>query len=230
VIPCIFYPKLIDNIKFTKNLHEELVDLQRDKACGPDSIQPTWCWFHLCLEFFNFLLTQGHYLETAKIVPVHKKAINASNLTIVSLLVKVMERIIRHQIIDVQDSHKLISECQHGFCNKFSTVLPSFPSLLMTGQLALNDITLFTAFYLTLLRLAPHRRLLIRLESLRIHGNLLSWFNSFLTKWYQRVVPVRSGIPQGSVLGPLLFLLYADELRKATQHSNIKLFADDIAL
>jgi len=80
----------------------------------------------------------------------------------------------------------------------------------------------------------PHNCLLLRLESLGgIHGNLLLWF---LTKRYQRIVvngcisewlPVRSGVPQGSVLGPLLFL---DELHKIIHHSTIKLFADDIAL
>ena len=87
----------------------------------------------------------------------------------------------------------------------------------------------------------PHNCLLqvLRLESLGIHGNLLSWFNSFLTKGYQRVVangsfyewlPItcRSGVPV--VLGPLLFLLYIDELHKIIHHNNIKLFADDIAL
>ena len=85
----------------------------------------------------------------------------------------------------------------------------------------------------------PHQHLLLQLESLGIHGSLLSGFHSFLTKQYQRVMlngsfsewlPVRSGMPQGSVLGPLLFLLYVDELYKITQHSNIKLFGNDIAL
>ena len=85
----------------------------------------------------------------------------------------------------------------------------------------------------------PHHRLLLKLECLGISGNLLSWFNSFLTSRHQRVVvngcfsewlPVRSGVPQGSVLGPLLFVLYIDEIHQIVSNCTIKLFADDIAL
>ena len=81
--------------------------------------------------------------------------------------------------------------------------------------------------------------MLLQLESLGIHGNLLSWFDLFLTKIFQRVVvngsfsewlSVGSGVPQGSVLGPLLFILHVVELHKIFQHSDIKLFVDYIAL
>ena len=72
-----------------------------------------------------------------------------------------------------------------------------------------------------------------------IRGNLLSWLGHFLTKHSQRVVingtfsgwlPVLSGVPQGSVLGPLLFLLYVDDIYPCVSHSSVQMFADDIAL
>jgi len=145
------------------------------------------------------------------------------------------------QLTVALESNKLISESQHGFRNKHSTV-----TLLVS---TIDDwaacLERRNSIHCLLLDIAKafdsvsHQRLLLRLESLGIHGILLLWFISFLTKRYQRVVidgsfsewlPVRSGVPQGSVLGPLLLLLYVDELHKIILHSNIKFFADDIAL
>jgi len=85
----------------------------------------------------------------------------------------------------------------------------------------------------------PHECLLLKLhvESLGVGGKLLLWLRGFLTKRYQRVIingllseraPVTSGIPQGSVLGLLLFLLYVNDLAKVLQHSSIRMSADDV--
>ena len=85
----------------------------------------------------------------------------------------------------------------------------------------------------------PHERLLLKLRSLGICGNMLSWLRSFLTSRKQRVVingvysdwaNVTSGVPQGTVLGPLLFILYVNDLDSVVKKSTIKLFADDVLL
>ena len=87
----------------------------------------------------------------------------------------------------------------------------------------------------------PYEHLLLKLHCLGITGQLLQseWLRSFLTCRFQRVtindnysdwLPVRSGVPQGSVLGPLSFLLYVDDLRTVVSNSTLKLFADDVAL
>jgi len=84
----------------------------------------------------------------------------------------------------------------------------------------------------------PHRRLISKLEAYGIHGHLLSWIKSFLTGRKQRVVinglestwkAVISGVPQGSVLGPILFLIYINDIVDNLNYTAY-LFADDMKL
>ena len=84
----------------------------------------------------------------------------------------------------------------------------------------------------------PHQRLLIKLKGYGIANNCYNWISSFLWGRHQRVVvngamsgwfPVDSGVPQGSVLGSLLFILYANDIPDLVD-SNIKMFADDIKI
>ena len=84
----------------------------------------------------------------------------------------------------------------------------------------------------------PHRRLLAKLHNYGIRGKLHNWVTSFLTKRQQRVmvngevsdfVPVTSGVPQGTVTGPMWFLIFINDLPDNIK-SNIRLFADDCVL
>ena len=85
----------------------------------------------------------------------------------------------------------------------------------------------------------PHHLLLRKLSDFGIHGSLLSWFHSYLSDRRQRVVlhgvysewlPVTSGVPQGSILGPLHFLVYCNDIQSYIQKSKLALFADDSKL
>ena len=83
----------------------------------------------------------------------------------------------------------------------------------------------------------PHNELLFKLESLGIRGNLLAWFRSYFSGRRHRVLingkasdylPITSGVPQGSVLGPLLFLIYINDMPNCiSSETSFALFADD---
>ena len=78
----------------------------------------------------------------------------------------------------------------------------------------------------------PHQRLIVKLEALGVHGNLSLWLSNFLSNHFQRVVlnghmsSVVSGVPQGSILSLLLFILYVNDILVLIE-TNIRMFADN---
>jgi len=138
------------------------------------------------------------------------------------------------------DSNKALFEEQHGFRSGRSC-LTILLETLENWTKALDEGYGLDVVYLNYRKAfdsVPHRRLIEKLRSIGINGNLLEWLNSFLTSRTIRVgirgtflelMKVLSGVPQGSVLGPLLFLLYVNELPKCIK-CDMKMYADDTKL
>ena len=144
------------------------------------------------------------------------------------------------QIMQHLDEHGILSDAQHGFRKRRS----SETQLLLTLQdlsAALDNSEQIDAILLdfsTAFDKVPYEHLGVKLCHYGIRGNILAWIRSFLSNRSQQVLvegvrsspaPVTSGVPQGSVLGPLLFLVYTNDI-PARVKSTTRLFADDSLL
>lgn len=138
------------------------------------------------------------------------------------------------------DTHNILTDCQHGFRRGRSCE----SQLIITANdfaKALDDRKQLDSIILDFSKAfdrVPHQRLLLKLHHYGVRGFLLKWFENFLTKRSQRVVvdgeasewtDVLSGVPQGTVLGPLLFLTFINDVSDSIS-SSIRLFADDCLL
>ncbi len=182
----------------------------------------------------------------SNVTPIYKKGCksNPSNYRPVCLTCvacRVMERIIKDVIIAHMSRNNLISPSQHGFLSRHSTVTQLLECLneWTLAADAKESVDIAFADVSKAFDKLPHSKILESLEAYRIEGPLLKWLEAFLSNRSQRVlhngcqsgdVEATSGIPQGSVLGPICFLLVINRLPKEIRHVSLKLFADDCKL
>ncbi len=244
-------PKLTITLK---GVLDQLSKINISKSQGPDGIPP---WFlnryasHLAPvihDIFQSSVDSGQVPNTwkeANVTAIFKKGSRAetSNYRPISLtpvVSKLLEHIIHSHIMKHLEQHHILTDHQHGFRAKRSTETQLIQTIhdisksldeKKSVDMAILDFT--KAF-----DKVPHKRLIHKLKHYGITGPISSWINSFLTGRTQQVVingskststQVISGVPQGTVLGPLLFLLYINDLPDNLS-STVRLFADDCLL
>ena len=186
-------------------------------------------------------------LKLAKVIPLFKNngaksdMKNYRPISILPIFDKVFEKIVHKRLLDFFTEFEIISPSQFGFQPKKST---SHAILDLTYKIsnARKNSEHCCAIFLDLAKAfdtVNHSILLGKLSKLGIRGPMLNWFKSYLSNRYQCVsvgdklstpIKMSHGVPQGSVLGPLLFLLYINDISNCSPSFLYTLFADDTCL
>ena len=162
---------------------------------------------------------------------------NYRPVSLTSAVCKLMETVIRDEIVNHVENQNLPSPAQHGFRSHRSCSIQLI-EVIHDWANSLDDNTPVDSIYLDSRKAfdsVPFERLLAKLHAYGIRGKIHQWIRDFLHNRKQTVVintkpsdwvPVPSGIPPGSVLGQVLFLIYVNDLPDIVS-STVKLFADD---
>ena len=184
--------------------------------------------------------------KIAKVVPLFKggdreKVGNYRPVSLLPLPGKLLERIVHCRVTQFWDDIKFLTQDQGGFRKGFST-LATIADLTDDLFTQINDGNTTVAAFIDLRKAFDTVNLKILLKKLQKSGirhNLLEWCRSYLTNRHQRTMAngltsnllrITCGVPQGSVLGPLFFLVYVNDVQSALDECNVKLYADDTVL
>lgn len=247
-------PRMPDIVVSEQGILNMLVNLNIRKSSGPDNIPNAFLkryaeWMSKYLHvLFTKSLREGQVPDdwkTARVKPIHKSGNKQSvknyrPVSLTSTVCKLLEHIIHNSISYFLDEHNILNQHQHGFRKGFSTTT-QLVSTIHDFATSINNGKQTDAIFMDFAKAfdkVSHNKLVYNLEKILGNGQLIKWISAYLKNREQFVVfnnhsshrvSVDSGVPQGSVLGPLLFILYINDIVNGIP-VNIRLYADDCVI
>ena len=209
------------------------------RNCKEELAKPLRILWRYCLDFGKTPTNQ----KQPNVVPIYKggsksEPSNYRPVSLTSHIIKVFEKIIKKRIVKYLEDHNKFNDNQHGFRQGrscLSELLDHYEEILTNLNNGVGTDTVYLDFAKAFVKV-DFQVLLRKLHSLGIGGKIGKWIYSFLYGRYQCVVvngvksamsPVLSGVPQGSVLGPLLFVIMMIDIDQFVTTSSVRSFADD---
>ena len=184
--------------------------------------------------------------KDALVIPIPKGGdlSNVSNYRPISLLPqpgKVLEKLVHNKLTDYIESNLLLNSNQHGF-RKHRSTLDALHQL--TGQINCNMDSKYPTLatfidFKKAFDCVQHDLLIDKLQNLHLDARTVSWLKNYLMNRQQRVLannivsdslPITQGVPQGSIIGPLLYIIYANDIASIIKHSQVAFYADDTVI